>query len=454
MQTEMAPPVPPGIPATPDGTGVPPAAISTLEAQTMRKVSKRLVPFLLIAYLVSVIDRTNIGFAGMQMSHDVGLSQSMFGLAGGIFFVSYFLCEVPSNLALERFGARRWLSRIMISWGVVAAASALVIGPKTFFTMRLILGAAEAGFLPGAIYYLTHWFPSAYRSRVMAWFVLSVPAAGLLGSPISGALLNLGGVWGLRGWQWLFLIEALPAILLGVFALFWLTDTPKQAEWLSAEQRNWLIARLADDASRRHAPPKVSTWKVLSDWRVLMLTLVCGSTVTVSTVLGFWQPLIIRSFGVSYFRAGLLTALPYGAAALAMILWGRLSDRLGERIWFNVVPMSLAVVGMVGTLFVSSLTGTVILFVLVMVGTYACKGPFWALATESVSATAAAAGIAQINALGSLPGFFASYLIGAIRESTGSYPLAILPIAVFCAMGVLTVLIIGRLQSQTRWFQA
>ncbi len=175
MQTEMAPPAPASrVPATPDGTGLPPAAISTLEAQTMRKVSKRLVPFLLIAYLVSVIDRTNIGFAGMQMSQDVGLTQSMFGLAGGIFFVSYFLCEVPSNLALERFGARRWLSRIMISWGVVAGASALVIGPKTFFTMRLILGAAEAGFLPGAIYYLTHWFPSAYRSRVMAWFVLSV----------------------------------------------------------------------------------------------------------------------------------------------------------------------------------------------------------------------------------------------------------------------------------------
>jgi MFS transporter, ACS family, tartrate transporter len=449
MQSDVAYPI---RPATPGGTGAPPSAISALEAETMRKVSKRLVPFLLFAYLISVIDRTNIGFAGMQMSHDIGLSQSMFGLAGGIFFVSYFICEVPSNLALERFGARRWLSRIMVSWGLVAGASALVIGPKTFFTMRFILGAAEAGFLPGAIYYLTNWFPSAYRSRVMAWFVLSVPAAGLLGSPISGALLNMGGLLGLRGWQWLFIIEAVPAILLGIFALCWLTDTPAQARWLSPEQRAWLIARLADDENRRHAPPKVSLWKVLSDWRVLMLTLVCGSTVTVSTVLGFWQPLIIRSFGVSYFHAGLLTALPYGAAALAMILWGRMSDRHGERIWFNVIPMSLAVAGMLGTLFFTSLTATVILFVLVMVGTYACKGPFWALATESVPATAAAAGLAQINALGSLPGFFASYLIGAIRQSTGSYPLAILPIAVFCAMGVVTVLIIGRLRSQARWY--
>jgi MFS family permease len=359
---------------------------------------------------------------------------------------------VPSNLALERFGARRWLSRIMVSWGLVAGASALVIGPKTFFTARFVLGVAEAGFLPGAIYYLTNWFPSAYRSRVMAWFVLSVPAAGLLGSPISGALLNMGGLMGLRGWQWLFVIEAVPPILLGIFALYWLTDSPAQARWLSAEQRDWLVTRLAGDENRRHAPPKVSLWKVLSDWRVLMLTLVCGSTVTVSTVLGFWQPLIIRSFGVSYFNAGLLTALPYGAAALAMILWGRMSDGHGERIWFNVIPMTLAVIGMVGTLYFTSLIATVILFVLVMVGTYACKGPFWALATESVPATVAAAGIAQINALGSLPGFFASSLIGAIRQSTGSYPLAILPIAVFCAMGVVAVAMIGRLQSKARWF--
>ncbi|MFL9899671.1 MFS transporter [Paraburkholderia fungorum] len=449
MQSNLAPHTQP---ASNSCTGASSSVISALEVETMRKVSKRLVPFLLIAYLVSVIDRTNIGFAAMQMSHDVGLSQSMFGLAGGIFFVSYFICEVPSNLALERFGARRWLSRIMVSWGLVAGASALVIGPKTFFTARFVLGVAEAGFLPGAIYYLTNWFPSAYRSRVMAWFVLSVPAAGLLGSPISGALLNMGGLMGLRGWQWLFVIEAIPAILLGIFALYWLTDSPAQARWLSAEQRDWLVTRLAGDENRRHAPPKVSLWKVLSDWRVLMLTLVCGSTVTVSTVLGFWQPLIIRSFGVSYFNAGLLTALPYGAAALAMILWGRMSDRHGERIWFNVIPMTLAVIGMVGTLYFSSLIATVILFVLVMVGTYACKGPFWALATESVPATVAAAGIAQINALGSLPGFFASSLIGAIRQSTGSYPLAILPIAVFCAMGVVAVAMIGRLQSKARWF--
>ncbi len=449
MQSNLAPQIQP---ASNGPTSATSAVISALEVETMRKVSRRLVPFLLIAYLVSVIDRTNIGFAGMQMSHDVGLSQSMFGLAGGIFFVSYFVCEVPSNLALARFGARRWLSRIMVSWGLVVAASALVIGPRTFFTARFVLGIAEAGFLPGAIYYLTNWFPSAYRSRVMAWFILSVPAAGLLGSPISGALLNLGGMLGLRGWQWLFVIEAVPAILLGIFALYWLTDTPAQAHWLTAEQRDWLITRLADDENQRHAPLKTSLWKVLSDWRVLMLTLVCGSTVTVSTVLGFWQPLIIRSFGVSYFNAGLLTALPYGAAAFAMIFWGRMSDRIGERIWFNVIPMTLAVIGMVGTLFFTSLTATVFLFVLVMIGTYACKGPFWALATESVPATAAAAGLAQINALGSLPGFFASYLIGAIRQSTGSYPLAILPIAVFCAMGVVAVAIIGRLQSKARWF--
>ena len=421
------------------------------EAAILRRVSLRLVPFLLVAYLVAVIDRTNVGFASIQMNHDIGMTGAAFGFAGGIFFLSYFIFEIPSNLALQRFGASRWLARVMISWGIVAGATAFVTGPTGFLVMRVILGAAEAGFFPGVILYMTYWFPSKYRARMMGWFILSVPASGIVGSPISGALLEADGFLGLHGWQWMFLMEAVPAVLLGVVAIWWLTDRPEQARWLSADDRDLLAARLVADrqALASGQVKRLSFWRLVTNGRVLLLTLVCASTVTISAMLGIYQPLIIKGFGVGNFETGLLNAVPYVAACIAMVVCGRNSDRTGERIWHNAIPMLAVVVAMLLTLVAHGLLLNMVLLVVIISGTFACKGPFWALASEALPPSMAAVAIAEINALGSLPGFGASYLIGAIRQATGSFPLSIMPIAALCFAGVIGVLIIGRQARQS-----
>jgi sugar phosphate permease len=427
-------------------SAAPPLEGDPREAAVMRRVAWRLMPFVVAAYLVSVIDRVNIGFASLQMNHDLGLTQTAFGLAGGAFFLTYCAFEVPSNAALQRVGARRWLARIMISWGVVAGATAFVAGPGSFLVMRLMLGAAEAGFFPGVILFLTYWFPSDYRARMMGLFVLSVPVSGIVGSPLSGLLLETEGLLGLHGWQWMFIVEALPAVGLGMFGLGWLTDRPAEARWLSAEDRAWLAARLEADRQDLAARqmPALRFGSMITDRRILLLTLVGASTVTVSTALGIWQPIIIKSFGVSNGATGVLNAIPYVAASVALLLWGRHSDRGHERVWHNAIPMCIVVLALVGTLFTSDLRAVMGLLMLVMVGTYACKGPFWALATAALPPPMAGAAIAQINALGSLPGFFASALIGTIKDATGSYPIATLPIAGLCLAGLAGVFVLGR----------
>lgn len=412
------------------------------EKEVMRRVAVRLIPFLFCGYIVASVDRVNVGFASFEMNHDLGLTRAAFGLAGGAFFLSYFVFEIPSNLWLQKIGASRWLSRIMITWGLVSGATAFIGGPTSFLVMRLLLGAAEAGFFPGIILFLTYWFPSHYRARVVGLFMLSIPAAGIIGSPISGMLLGAQGLLGLQGWQWMFITEALPAVLLGLFGLFWLTDGPETAKWLSTDDKAWLIARLAADrrALASRTVMSVPFWRMMADRRVLLLTLVCASTLTCTAVLGIWQPIIIKSFGVKNFQAGLLNAIPYIAAALAMALWARHSDRRRERFWHNVLPMVAAVIAMVGTLFTTDLVVVMGLMTLLMVGVFACKGPYWALAVELLPNSMAAGALSQITAFGSLPSFFASYLVGAIKDATGSYPLAIMPIAALCVAGIIGVL--------------
>jgi len=421
-----------------------------IEAVVMRRVSWRLMPFLLAAYLICYIDRVNVGFASLQMNKAVGIDPKTYGLGAGIFFIGYFILEVPSNLALERFGARTWIARIMISWGICSAAFALIGGPTSFLVLRFLLGAAEAGFFPGVILYITYWYPAQYRAIMVGIFMVAIPVAGLIGSPMSGGILYMDGLLGLGGWQWIFLLEAAPAVVLGLLTYVWLTDRPEHAAWLTPEQKAWLIAKLADE--RRRAPRVLheSVWRVISNKYVLIMALVYAGAAGASTSLALWMPQLVKSFGLTNWQTGLLNAVPFGIAAVWMILWGRSSDRSGERVWHNALPLGWMVLAMLATfLAIGSLWAMIPLLTLIAAGTYASKGPFWALSSEWLGATAAAAGLAQINALGNLAGFFFNYLIGWIQAETGSFPLALMPIAVVATAGTICVLVLGRSQPRT-----
>jgi len=413
-----------------------------LEADTVRRITWRLIPFLMVCYLLAFIDRGNIGMASLQMNQDIGISPKVFGFASSLFFISYFLFEVPSNLALQKFGARRWIARIMITWGLVSAATALVQGPISLFTLRFLLGAAEAGFFPGVLLYLTYWFPAAYRARIVAIFMVAVPMASFVGSPLSALLLQADGLLGLRGWHWLFILEGLPTVAMGIACLFFLTDRPHQAKWLSEEQRNWLVARLDKERSEKKAAgPHPSLWKLFRSKEVLGMALVCATASSAGTVLGVWQPQLIKSFGLTVMQTGLVNALPYVIAAALMVWWGRHSDRKNERRWHTVIPLALIAAGMLSTLFVDSLAPTVLLLACVLIGAYSFKGPFWALSSTWLPASSAAAGLAAINATSNLVG--GGLMVNAygwIKEGTGSHALGLLPIAVLALASILTLL--------------
>ena len=417
---------------------------SELEARTMRRVALRIVPFLMLCYFVSFLDRVNLGFAALDMVHDLGLSPTVFGFGGGIFFLSYFICEVPSNLMLERFGARRWIARIMITWGFLAAGMALVTGAQSLYLMRLLLGAAEAGFFPGVILYLTYWFPAQYRARIIGWFMVAIPVSSFLGSPISAALLGTDGWLGLRGWQWMFVLEALPAVALGLACLFVLSDRPADARWLAEDERAWLLARLQADGRKVSTVGRMSVWRVLWNRHVLVLGIVLAGSTALSSGLQLWQPQILKSYGLTNMQAGLLNAIPFALASVIMVWVGRRSDRTGERIWHASLPLMLTAVSLASALLFDSLFAIVVILSLAVIGIYAGKGPVWAVSTEWLSASAAAAGLAQINAISNLAGFGTTYVMGFIKDATGSYTLALMPLVALAATAAVAILLIGR----------
>ena len=420
-----------------------------LGASVIRRVSWRLLPFLMLAYLIAYIDRVNLGFAGLEMNQAIGLSKTVFGFGGGIFFIGYLLFEVPSNLAMERYGASRWIARIMISWGFVSGAMALAVGPNSFLGLRFLLGAAEAGFFPGVILYLTYWFPAEQRARIIGIFMVAIPISSFVGSPISGLILGMNGVLGLAGWQWVFILEAAPAVLLGIMSLYWLTDRPEHAAWLTAEQRGWLAAKLDNERLRASRVPPLSVWKTIFNKHVLILALIYAGNSNASSTLSVWQPQIIKGFGLNNLDTSLVNAIPFGIASVVMILWGRNSDKTGERIWHSAIALAAIVLGLVATLATSTLLPTLALLTLAVCGTYAAKGPFWALSTEWLSGPAKAAGIAQINALGNFAAFGGISLLGLIKDSTDSYALASLPTAALAAVAMVVMLAVGRGQQRT-----
>ena len=417
----------------------------TVEARTIRKVALRIVPFLMICYFVSFVDRVNLGFAALDMVRDLRLSPTVFGFGGGIFFVSYFLCEVPSNLLLARVGARRWIARIMLTWGIFAGAMALVTGPTSLYLMRFLLGAAEAGFFPGVILYITYWFPAEYRARIIGWFTVAIPVSSFLGSPISAALLVATDGWmGLRGWQWMFILEALPAIVLGFICLVALSDGPSDATWLRPDERTWLLARLDADRRRQRPVGQMSLWRVLWHRDVLFLAVVLAGSTAVSSGLQLWQPQIIQSYDLNNMQTGLLNSIPFALASVIMVWVGQRSDRTGERIWHAAVPLMLTAVSLASALVFDSLFSIVVILSLAVIGIYAGKGPVWAVSTEWLSAGTAAAGLAQINALSNLAGFGTTYAMGFIKDATGSFALALLPLVGLSAIAAVAILWIGR----------
>ena len=344
------------------------AQTNALEATTMRQVAMRIVPFLMICYFFSFLDRVNLGFAALQMVGDLRLSATIFGLGGGLFYVSYFLCEVPSNLLLEKVGARRWIARIMITWGFLAGGMALVKGPHSFYAMRLLLGAAEAGFFPGVMLYLTYWFPAKYRARIVAMFTVAIPVSNFLGSPISAALLETDGWLGLRGWQWMVILEAAPAVVLGWACLVLLSDRPADAKWLDADQRKWLETRLEAETQGQRLVGHLSLWRVLWNKHVLALSLVLAGSTAVSSGLQLWQPQIIKSYGLTNLQAGLLNSIPFALASVIMVWWGRRSDQSGERIWHAGLPLMLTAFSLAAAVLFDSLFSILVILCLAVVG--------------------------------------------------------------------------------------
>ena len=397
-------------------------ASSLLEQRAIRKVTWRLIPFLMLLYFVAFLDRINVGFAALTMNKDIGLTSQMFGLGAGIFFFGYFAFEVPSTIILHKVGARFWIGRVMITWGVVSVAMAFTRGPISFYVLRFLLGLAEAGFFPGIILYLSYWFPASHRSAVTAMFMAAAPVAGFIGSPISGALMQLHGLLGLQGWQWLFLLEGIPAVVLGFITFHFLTDRPADATWLFADERDWLSSAIQQEQTDIKDPRSHNPWAALANWKVLALSLAYFGTSAGLYTIGFWAPLIIKNLGFSVFNVGLLVAVPNLIAVIGMVLWSRNSDRTGERYWHAALACLIAACGMVMAARAGSSAFLAIAGLsLTAFGVSAAKPPLWSLPTTFFAGTAAAASIGLINSLGTLGGFAGPYMIGSTNGTSGDF---------------------------------
>ena len=410
-------------------------AQSGFEAALVSKLTRRLVPFLFLLYIVAYLDRINVGFAALQMQGQLHLSDEVYGLGAGLFFAGYFVFQLPSNLLLERVGARRWLAALMVVWGAVSTSMIFVRTPHSFYALRFLLGVAEAGFFPGVILYLKNWFPADARARTVAWFMTAAPLSGVVGGPISGALLGLHHA-GLAGWQWMFIMEGIPAMLLGGLAACYLTDRPAAATWLSDEQRDWLLATLRQESQQTAAVSRTNVWAAFTHPGIWLLVLVYFGLDTVSYGISLWLPNLIRSLsGVSDFVIGLLSTIPYITAAISMVLVGMHSDRSGERRWHTALP---AFVGASGLLLAAQSTSVVPMIAgitVAVLGVFSMLGPFWTMPTSLLTGSAAAAAIALINSVGNLGGFFGPYIIGLVRTHTGSFKNGLLVVGATLAVG-------------------
>ena len=388
----------------------------------MRKIYWRLLPFLIFTYLLAYVDRINVGFAALTMRGDLRMSATDFGFASGIFFWGYFLFEVPSNIVLEKVGARIWMARIMISWGIMAGATAFVTGATSFAVVRFLLGLAEAGFFPGIILYFTYWFPQYHHARIISGFMIGLPVAVAIGSPISTAILSLDGLFGLHGWQYLYLLEGLPTIISGFVVLFVLTDKPDQARFLTTEERRWLEGQLAAERAAKDAEHRQDLWRSFYDPKVLLLSLTYFGIITASLGQLIFIPQIIKSIGVtSNMTVGWLTMIPYVAGTISLLVWGAVSDRMQERRWNLFWTCVVATAGLVMAGYTMGTWWSLVGMTVAACGFYGSKGPFWAMPPMFLTGSTAAAAIAWISSLGNLGGFVGPWYVGFIRDETGSY---------------------------------
>ncbi|HVZ07970.1 MFS transporter [Rhodopila sp.] len=414
--------------------------MNELEKRTIRKVSLRLVPFLMLCYFVAYLDRVNVGFAALEMNKELGISNAAFGFGAGIFFFSYFIFEVPSNLMLEKFGARRWIARIMFSWGILSGCMALVQGETSFYIVRVLLGIAEAGFFPGIIFYLTLWFPGTYRGRIIGWFMAAIPLSSVLGAPVSGLLLGMHGFMGLAGWKWLFIIEAAPAVILAFVVWYYLTDRPSDARWLTSEERDWLSNRLAAEGKRKEEVHGLGVLQAMVNPKVLALCLVYFGAVATNYGTAFWLPQIVKNFGLTNIQVGFVTAIPYIVGTIGMIWWGRRSDARMERKWHAAIAFALAAIGIAGSTLVDSPEAKMVLLSIGAFGVFAVLPIFWTFPTAFLTGAAAAAGIAAINSVGNLAGFFGPFIMGWLKDLTGGFSAGLWVISACAVMGMVIVL--------------
>jgi len=418
--------------------------MDSLYTATSRKIAWRLIPYLMLCYFVAYLDRVNLGFAALTFKGDLGFSDAVYGLGAGIFFAGYFIFEVPSNIILEKIGARVWIARIMVTWGLVSAAMAFVQGETSFYAVRFLLGVAEAGFFPGIILYLTYWYTSAERAKMVGMFMTAIALSGIIGAPLSTWILtSFSGVSGLKSWQWLFILEAAPAILVGIVTYFYLTDRPQDAHWLTAEERESVASHLAAEKASREAVRKFSLGEALTHPRVLGLALIYFGIVVGLYGLGFWLPQIVKAFGFSTFMTGWVVAIPYLFSAIVMVLWTRNSDRTGERVWHLAIASFLGGAGLIAGAYLGDPLIAMVALTFGSIGIYAGLPTFWTLPTALLTGTAAAGGIALINAIGNLGGFAGPYLVGWIRDTFKDPALATASLGAFVILSGVITLVMG-----------
>ncbi len=408
---------------------------AAIEKSAMRKIYMRLLPFAIFTYFLAYIDRINVSFAGLTMRGDLGMSATAFGFAAGTFYWGYFIFEVPSNVIMEKVGARLWIARIMITWGIFAGLTAMVTGSTSFSVVRFLLGVAEAGFFPGIVLYFTYWFPAHHHARIVSGFLIGLPIAVAGGAPISTALLSLEGVWGLHGWQWMYIAEAIPTIVIGVVTLFVLTDRPEQARFLTAEEKTWLSTKLHAERRAKEAVRTFTMWQGMFDKKVLLLALNYFGIVVASLGVLIFVPQIIKSLGtMSNMAVGWLTMIPYISGGIGLVLWGKISDRMNERRWNLLAACLVSTIGLIIAGMTMGTWWAMVGLCIATFGFYGSKGPFWSMPPMFLTGTAAAASIAWINSIGNLGGFFGPWYVGVMKDMTDSYAGGLYGLALLCAI--------------------